>query len=59
MTAAGRALHAAIVPEARALEAGLLEGLAPAERRALHALLDRLEARLQAMGAGAEADGPD
>ena len=37
MTAAGRALHAAIVPEAKALEAELLAALAPAERQALHA----------------------
>lgn len=59
MTAPGRALHAAIVPEARALEAGLLEALAPAERQVLHALLDRLEARLRAMGADAGAEGPD
>ncbi|WP_241671328.1 MarR family winged helix-turn-helix transcriptional regulator [Dankookia rubra] len=59
MTAAGRALHAAIVPEARALEAGLLEALAPAERQALHALLDRLEAKLLAMGAAAGDAGPD
>ncbi|MFZ4410776.1 MAG: MarR family winged helix-turn-helix transcriptional regulator [Paracraurococcus sp.] len=59
MTPAGRALHAAIVPEARALEAALLQGLAPAERQALHALLDRLEARLGEMGAPADAEGPD
>jgi DNA-binding MarR family transcriptional regulator len=59
MTAAGRALHAAIVPEARALEAELLAALTPAEGRALHALLDRLEARLQAMGMGPEDAGPD
>ena len=59
MTRAGRALHACIVPEAKALEAGLLAALAPDERQALHRLLDRLEARLQEMGAGADAEGPD
>ena len=59
MTRAGRALHACIVPEAKALEAELLAVLAPDERQALHRLLDRLEARLQEMGAGADAEGPD
>lgn len=59
MTPAGRALHAGIVPEARALEAELLAGLDPAERLALHAMLGRLDARLREMGAPAAADGPD
>ena len=59
MTQAGRALHAGIVPEARGLEAALLDSLAPAERAVLHALLDRLEARLAAMGTPDDAGGPD
>lgn len=52
MTAAGRRLHAAIVPRARALEAEILAGFSPEERAALHALLDRLATRLGAAGAG-------
>jgi DNA-binding MarR family transcriptional regulator len=59
MTREGRRLHAAIVPEARALEAELLAPLSPAERAALHALLDRLDARLAEMGVEPGAEGPD
>jgi DNA-binding MarR family transcriptional regulator len=57
MTPAGRRLHGGIVPRARALEAELLEGMTGEDRGLLHALLDRLDARLAEMGAGAE--GPD
>lgn len=52
MTAAGRGVHAGIVPLARALETELLAGLEATERAALHRLLDALEDRLAAMGAG-------
>ena len=59
MTQDGRRLHAAIVPQARALEAELLAALPEPDRVALHALLDRLDARLTAMGAAADSAGPD
>ncbi|MDN3565293.1 MarR family winged helix-turn-helix transcriptional regulator [Paeniroseomonas aquatica] len=59
LTEAGQRVHAGIVPLARGLEAELLAGLAPPERAALVRLLETLEARLAAMGAGPEAEGPD
>ena len=59
MTPAGRRLHAAIVPEARALEADLLAPLSTTDRAALHALLGRLDARLTELGAEPDAAGPD
>ncbi|WP_235907652.1 MarR family winged helix-turn-helix transcriptional regulator [Siccirubricoccus phaeus] len=59
MTRQGAAIHAGIVPHARALEAELLAGFSAAEAAALQALLDRLDARLAEMGAEAAADGPD
>ncbi|MBK1657076.1 MarR family winged helix-turn-helix transcriptional regulator [Paracraurococcus ruber] len=58
MTAAGRRVHAGVVPQARGLEAEWLAPLSTQERATLHALLDRLDARLAEMGAGA-AGGPD
>ncbi len=39
----GQAIHDQVVPQARAFEARVLEGIAPAERDALFRLLDRLD----------------
>jgi DNA-binding MarR family transcriptional regulator len=59
MTEAGRAIHAGIVPQARALEAELLAGMGADAAAALQAMLDGLDRRLAEMGAEAAADGPD
>lgn len=59
MTEAGRQVHAGIVPQARALEAELLEGMDAAAAAALQAMLDRLDRRLLEMGAEAAAEGID
>ena len=59
MTPAGQGIHGRIVPLARGLEAELLAGLEAADRAALHRLLDALDARLAAMGAGPGTEGPD
>ena len=45
----GRRVYEAIVPRARALEAELLEGLAPSRRDELAALLDHLLGRVAAL----------
>ncbi len=49
LAAAGRKIHDAIVPMARAKEAALLAGLSRAERAQLDRLLDRLTARAAAL----------
>ena len=59
MTPAGEGIHGRILPLARGLEAELLAGMAAAEQAALHRLLDALDARLAAMGAGPGTEGPD
>ncbi|HEX4197894.1 MAG TPA: MarR family winged helix-turn-helix transcriptional regulator [Caulobacteraceae bacterium] len=51
LTPAGQALYADVAPSALAYEARLLEGLAPAEQRAAHALLRRLELAAAALTA--------
>lgn len=43
LSAAGQAIHDQVVPQARAFERRLLDGIAPAERKALFRLLDRLD----------------
>ena len=43
LTRRGRALHDAILPLMRGRQAALLDALDPAERRALHPILDKLE----------------
>ena len=58
LTKAGRATFEAIVPRARALEAELAAGLAPAQRAALDAALRHIAARAEALGAAGEG-GPD
>lgn len=49
LSRAGRKIHAAIVPRARALEAELIAGLSRGESRQFHALLDRLGRRASAL----------
>lgn len=46
LTPAGRAVYEAVIPRARAIEAGLLSDFTASERAALSGLLDRLAARL-------------
>jgi DNA-binding MarR family transcriptional regulator len=43
LSPAGQAIHDEVVPQARAFERRLLDGIAPAEREALFRLLDRLD----------------
>jgi DNA-binding MarR family transcriptional regulator len=52
LSAAGQAIHRAIVPEARAIESALTEELSARERYALDGLLARLDARARALGPG-------
>lgn len=49
LTAEGRAIHAEVMPLARATEADLLADLAPGERDALRSLLASLRARATAL----------
>lgn len=58
LSAAGRAVHAGVVPLARTLEAELLDGLAAEDRARLRDALARLAARAAAMGAS-QGEGPD
>lgn len=58
LSAAGRAMFEAIVPRARALEAELAAGLAPAQAAALEAALRHIAARATALGAD-PGGGPD
>lgn len=59
LSRAGRKIHAAIVPLARALEAELLAGIGEAERAQLERLMDKLLARARSLGGGNGAEGPD
>lgn len=62
LSAEGRAIHAEVMPLARATEAELLAGLAPGEEAALRRLLAGLRARAMALGgalAGDTAEGPE
>ena len=43
LSPAGQAIHDEVVPQARAFERRVLDGIAPAEREALFRLLDRLD----------------
>lgn len=52
LSAAGRRLYADVVPLARAYEAELLRGLAPADRAALDRVLAALQARVDAGSGG-------
>ena len=49
LSAAGRALHAKVVPMVQAREAFLLEALSAAERRALDAALQKMQQRAEQM----------
>ena len=57
LTGTGRALYEQVAPKALELEATIFEQLGPAERRALSAMLDRIEAAASAVapeGSGAD-----
>jgi DNA-binding MarR family transcriptional regulator len=58
LTGEGRAIHAAVMPLARATEADLLGGFAPGEEAVLRALLGRLRARAMEL-AGPMREGPE
>lgn len=49
LTAAGRTLHAKVVPMVRSREAFLLEALSAAERRALESALEKMRSRAETM----------
>jgi DNA-binding MarR family transcriptional regulator len=51
LTGEGRAIHAEVMPLARATERELLDGLAPDEEAQLRALLAKLRARATALAA--------
>jgi DNA-binding MarR family transcriptional regulator len=52
LTRKGESLHQKVVPEARALEAALSDGLSRAEWVALNRALGKLKAHCEALGAG-------
>jgi DNA-binding MarR family transcriptional regulator len=52
LTGQGRAVYEALAPEALAFEARLLSSLSEAEREALFALIDRLDAQARSLGTG-------